>query len=500
MPWKKPVGVALILLSVVLFVLLGGQHSGSIEWGYRILFGLPALVGVLMVTVKRLRWVVGILLCVAITNSYMDRNTLGLAVTAIRDSGDIPISDGDFGNLVAAFLFSYALMYVGGGKLMDALGTRRGFFWVTIFWSFAVVSHGFAGGIVALLLSRVLLGIGEGGGFPAITKAVAEWFPARERSTAIGLTNAGTAFGGMVAPPLVAVVLAYPHWPGSPAGGDPFPWRWVFFLSGLLGLVWCVLWYLLYHPAASHPRLSAAEREEIREVIEATEDPKARDEATIPWLQLFTYKAVWGLMLCKFLGDAVWYFIANWLPKYLIDARGYDIAGMAAFAWMPWAGAGFGCLVIGYFSSWLITRGFSVNAARKTALGISVAVMPTLFLVPYIESNTLVIVPFIIGYFGQQAWSTLVMTLPTDLFPKGAVGSVAGLVGFGGAVGGILFNKLGGMWLDAHPMADFAAPERWGPIFFFAGILHIVSFIVILVFIPKIQLLKPHGSEAQARG
>lgn len=490
MPKKKVLGVALVLLSVVLFAFLGGRHTGSVEWGYRILYGIPGLIGVLLLRVTRLRWAVAILLCVAIINSYMDRNTMGLAVTAIRDSGDIPISDGDFANLVAAFLFSYALMYVGGGKLMDALGTRKGFFWVTIFWSFAVVSHGLAGGIAALLVSRVLLGIGEGGGFPAITKAVAEWFPARERSTAIGLINAGTSFGGMMAPPLVAVVLSYPYWPGSPEGGDPFPWRWVFFLSGVLGLFWCVAWYSLYHPAAKHPRLSAVEREEIKEVLEARHDSSAPQEQSIPWLQLFAYRAVWGLMLCKFLGDAVWYFIANWLPKYLIDARGYDIAGMAAFAWMPWAGAGVGCLVIGYFSSWLITRGFSVNAARKTALGVSVAVMPSLFLVPYIESASWVIVPFIIGYFGQQAWSTLVMTLPTDLFPRAAVGSVAGLVGFGGAVGGIVFNKLGGMWLDAHPMASFSATERWGPIFFFAGILHIVSFIVILVFIPKIQTIK----------
>jgi len=500
MPKKKAAGTVLILVSLALYAIYGGRHAGSIEWGYRILCGIPGLAGLLLVTVKRLRWMVAILLCVAITNSYMDRNTLGLAVTAIRDSGDIPISDGDFGNLVAAFLFSYALMYVGGGKLMDALGTRRGLLWVTIFWSFAVVSHGFAGGIGALLVSRVLLGIGEGGGFPAITKAVAEWFPARERSTAIGLTNAGTAFGGMVAPPLVAVVLSYSYWPGSPAGGDSFPWRWVFFLSGLLGVVWCVLWYWLYFPAASHPRLSPWEREELREVMEAQEKGPRRDEPSIPWIRLFAYRAVWGLMLCKFLGDAVWYFIANWLPKYLIDARGYDIAGMAAFAWMPWAGAGLGCLVIGYLSSWLITRGFSLNAARKTALGISVAVMPSLFLVPYIESNVWVIVPFIIGYFGQQAWSTLVMTLPTDLFPRGAVGSVAGLVGFGGAVGGIVFNKLGGMWLDAHPMAGFGATERWGPIFFFAGILHIVSFLVILGFIPRIQTLKLHEAEVRGAG
>jgi len=482
---------------VVLFWRYGGRHEGAIEWGYRILLGVPGIVGALLLRIRRMRWWVGAILCLGIINSYMDRNTMGLAVTAIRDSGDIPISDGDFANLVSAFLFAYALMYIGGGKLMDVLGTRRGFLVVTIFWSFAVMSHGVAGGIFALLISRVLLGIGEGGGFPGITTAIAEWFPIRERSTAMGLVNAGTAVGGMVAPPLAALVLSYPFWPGSAVGGDPFPWRWVFFLSGGLGFIWCIWWYFLYYPAAQHPKLSNAERTELAEIVEAKGEPaKAEEGPDIPWLQLFSYRAVWALMICKFLGDAVWYFIANWLPKYLIDARGYNIAGMAGFAWMPWAGAGVGCLVVGYFSSWLITRGFSTNASRKIALAVSVAVMPTLFLVPFIESNAWVIVPFIIGYFGQQAWSTLVMTLPTDLFPRRAIGSVAGLVGFGGAMGGIAFNKLGGMWLEAHPMATSTAPERWGPIFFFAGILHIVSFLVIIVMIPKIRMIQVKGAPA----
>ena len=325
MPKKKVIGFALILLSFVLLATLGGQHTGSVEWGYRILYGIPGLVGVLLVTVQRLRWMVAILLCLAITNSYMDRNTLGLAVTAIRDSGDIPISDGDFANLVSVFLFAYALMYVGGGKLMDALGTRRGFFWVTIFWSFAVISHGFAGGIAALLVSRLLLGIGEGGA-PAITKAVAEWFPARERSTAMGLINAGTAFGGMVAPPLVAVVLRYHFWPGLRNAGT-FPLAMGLLPSGALASsgascgVDCTT-----RPPNTHGYLPLNAR---KSTISSRPGrihwlPKA---PSIPWLRLFTYRAVWGLMLCKFLGDAVWYFIAFWLPKYLIDVRGYDIAG-----------------------------------------------------------------------------------------------------------------------------------------------------------------------------
>lgn len=486
---KNAVGVLLTLLSLGLFAKYGGTHTGVTEWGWRIIYGFPGLTGILLLTVHRLRWAVGIILSVAITNSYMDRNTMGLAVTAIRDSGDIPITDGDFSMLVSAFLFAYALMYVGGGKLMDAMGTRWGFFWVTIFWSLAVISHGLAGSLAFLFACRLLLGVGEGGGFPAITKAVAEWFPVRERSTAIGLINAGTAFGGMMAPPLAALIVGYNYWPGAAAGLDD-PWRWVFFLSGSTGFFWCAWWAWLYHPAARHPRLAAREREEIHEVLQAGHGRLSPEGPGIPWLQLFTYKAVWGLMLCKFLGDAVWYFIANWLPKYLIDARGYDIKGMAGFAWMPWAGAGVGCLVIGYLSSWLIGRGYTVNAARKIAIGVSVAVMPALFLVPLIESNVWVIVPFIIGYFGQQAWSTLIMTLPTDLFPRRAIGAVAGLVGFGGALGGIVFNLLGGAWLDAHPIALFTAAERWGPIYGFAGVLHIVSFVVILVMIPRIEPLR----------
>jgi ACS family hexuronate transporter-like MFS transporter len=415
-------------------------------------------------------WIAG-LLFLAIANSYMDRNTLAVAVNAIRQT--FPISDGDFARLNSYFLLAYALMYVGGGRLIDGLGTRQGFLWITVFWSLAVMSHGLATGIAGLAISRLLLGIGEGGGFPAITKAVSEWFPARERSTAIGFVNAGTAAGGILAPPLIALVLSFDGWPLAE------PWRWVFFLSGSTGFVWSALWLRDYYPAARHPRLSVAEKQEIAEVLEARTDPASGAEPGIPWLRLFGYRQVWGLMLCKALGDAVWYFIAFWLPKYLMDARQFNIRDVGAFAWLPWAAAGVGCLVMGSFSSALVRRGLSLDAARKLALGAAVSVMPALLLVPHV-STAWVIVPFMIGYFGQQGWSTLVMTLPADLFPRGAVGSVAGLVGFGGALGGILFGELSGRYLDAHPL-DYA------PIFAVAGLLHIVSFLVVLATIRRVE-------------
>jgi ACS family hexuronate transporter-like MFS transporter len=432
----------------------------------------------------RKRWWIVALLGAAIANSYLDRNTLAVAVNAIRQT--FPISDSDFARLNSYFLFAYALMYVGGGKLIDALGTRRGFLLITVFWSLAVMSHGLATGVAGLAISRLLLGIGEGGGFPAITKAVSEWFPARERSTAIGIVNAGTAVGGIVAPPLIALILSYDGWPLAE------PWRWVFFLTGSLGLLWAIWWLRAYHPAAQHPRLSQVEREEIAEVVEthataATGTP----EPGIPWLRLFTYRQVWGLMLCKALGDAVWYFIAFWLPKYLMDARGFDIREVGAFAWLPWAAAGIGCLVVGSFSSALIQRGLPINAARKIALGVAVSLMPVLLLVPHLP-GTWVLVPFMVAYFGQQAWSTLVMTLPTDLFPRRAVGAVAGLVGFGGAMGGIIFGELSGRYLDAHPL-------DYGPIFLVASVLHVVSFLVILGTIPRIEPV-PVPEQAVARG
>ena len=207
----------------------------------------------------RRRWWIAGLLFLAIANSYMDRNTLAVAVSSIRAT--FPITDGDFARLNSYFLLAYALMYVGGGRLMDVLGTRLGFLWITIFWSLAVMSHGLATGIAGLAVSRLLLGIGEGGAFPAITKAVSEWFPARERSTAIGFVNAGTAAGGVLAPPLIALVLSFPGWPLAE------PWRWVFFLSGSTGFVWSILWLREYYPAARHPRLSAPEKQESAEAL-----------------------------------------------------------------------------------------------------------------------------------------------------------------------------------------------------------------------------------------
>ncbi len=418
------------------------------------------------------RWRIAVLIGCAIIISYFDRQTLSLAVTAI--GRDIPISNTRFSDLQAAFLVAYALMYALGGKLMDVLGTRLGFLLIMLWWSVACASHGWATGFAMLMLSRFLLGMGEGGGFPAATKAVSEWFPVGERSFAMGIMNAGTAVGAVLAPPLIAVVLSLANW------------RWVFFLSGATGLLWSLWWWREYWTPSLHPRLTTAERHEL-----ARFSPVGRgdlDKAHVPWLHLFAFSETWGLVGAKFLSDSAWYFYLFWLPKYLYDARGFDVKKVGYFAWIPYAAAGLGCLAGGWFSGWLIRRGHSLNAARKIALGASAAVMPLIILVTHVPVE-LAIVLFSIAFFGQQSWSTLVMVLPVDLFPGSAVGSVAGLVGFGGAIGGGIFGLIVGYLLD-HGFG-------YGVVFGIVSMLHVAAFVLIIFTVRAVQPL--HGLEREVQ-
>jgi ACS family hexuronate transporter-like MFS transporter len=399
-----------------------------------------------------LRWRIAIIVSAAIAISYLDRQTLPVAVKAI--SRDIPLSNEMFSTLQSAFLFAYAFMYAGGGKIVDRLGTRRGLTVIMVFWSVACASHALATGFAMLMISRFLLGMGEGGGFPAATRAVSEWFPTEERATAMGIINAGTAVGAVAAPPLIALILGFANW------------RWIFLASGALGLLWVAWWRRAPEAPLTNSQASQG-------------DSNATQR--FPWTRLMLIRETWGLVTAKFLSDAAWYFYLFWLPKYLYDARGFDIKSVGLFAWMPHVAAGIGCLVGGTLSSYLVSRHFSVGFARKFALGASAVLMPAAILVPHVRV-TWAIAIFCVAYFGQQSWSTLVMVLPADLFPQSVVGSVAGLVGFGGAVGGIVFGQLAGYLLD-HGFG-------YSTVFQIAGSLHVVAFAIILIAVPVVLPLK----------
>jgi ACS family hexuronate transporter-like MFS transporter len=390
-----------------------------------------------------MRWRAAMLVSAAIAISYLDRQALPVAVQAIE--ADIPLTNTQFGELTSSFLLAYALMYAGGGVVVDRLGTRRGLLAIMIFWSLACASHSLAGSFGLLVVSRFLLGMGEGGGFPAATKAIAEWFPVAERSTAMGLVNAGTAVGAVVAPPAIAAILLHASW------------RWVFVACGAAGLLWAVWWSITLTPAGA--------------TVPATSGSRMR------WSRLLTYRQVWGLVAAKFLTDAAWFFYISWLPKYLYDARHFDVKQVGAYAWVPYAAAGVGCLLGGWFSSALVRHGRSIDVSRKLALGLSAAMMPGIVFVTRAPIEWAIVI-FSVAFFGQQSWSTLVMIVPTDVFEPRVVASVAGLVGFGGAMGGLLMNLVAGRLLDTGFTYD--------AVFNIVGSLHVIAFVVILVAIPRI--------------
>lgn len=405
-----------------------------------------------------MRWRIAILVSAAIAISYLDRQTLPVAIKAIAK--DIPLSNQQFSYLQSAFLLAYACMYAGGGRLADALGTKRGFTLIMLFWSFSCLSQGLAVSFTMLAASRFLLGMGEGGGFPAATRAVAEWFPVKDRATAMGIINGGTAVGAVAAPPMIAGILAISSW------------RWIFFITGAIGIVWTLWWHLSYF---------------VPQAVEDGNEPDALRSQPPSWLSLVRIRETWGLVVPKFLSDAAWYFYLFWLPKYLYDARGFDIKSVGKLGWIPYAAAGLGCLVGGSFSSYLVHRRVGLGAARKWALGLSAAVMPFILLVTHVRVSWALAV-FSLAFFGQQSWSTLVMVLPTDLFPREVVGSVAGMVGFGGAMGGIAFGTLAGYLLD-HGFG-------YGVVFALAGSFHVIGFLIILVAVPRVAPLSL-GSKLQ---
>ena len=428
--------------------------------------------------VGRRRWHLATLLTLDTVNNYLDRMTLPVAIIAINMSFEI--SESQYALLSSAFLLAYAIMYAGGGRLMDKLGTYWGFLLINIFWGLAVIAHGFMNSFVGLLACRFLLGLGEGGGFPASSKAVSEWFPAKERSTAFGYFNSGSSIGSIVAVPLFAFIILVLNW------------RWVFFVSGMFGFIWAFFWIRFFRLKSDKAR--TAERlpehnakissEELAYIQSALASEELAEHGNtskhVNWLQLFQHKELLALIIAKFFTDAVWYFYIFWTPKYLFDARGFDIREVGYFGWIPFAAAAIGSLSGGTLSSVLIRRGMSINRSRKIALGIAAMCLPISAAI--VSAPTAWAIAFICAaYFGHQFWNVIIQTLPADLFPKYKVGSVAGIIGSAGALGGFCFQFLAD-WM-------MTALGGYGSIFITLSLMHPLSFVVIMIMIPRIRRL-----------
>ena len=420
-----------------------------------------------MARIPNLRWWIAGLLAAASALAYVDRQTLPIVLGEIEKT--IPITDQQFAHLQFMFLLAYGIMSAGGGKITDMLGARWGYVVFIVWWSAANVMQGTVSSVYGLGAGLFLLGIGEGGCFPAASKAISEWFPAKERSIAFGMFNAGSGLGATFAPPFIAAIVL------------SFNWRWVFFITGAIGFIWALVWTRLYYPPERHKRITEAEHSFLKEALSIPAGAARR----ISWTDLFRYRQTWGLVGAKVLSDSAWFFLISWLPKYLFDVRHLNTKAIGYYAWIPYAWAAFGSLLGGWLSSYLIRRRFSVDASRKICLGISAACMPVSLLIT-VSPLTITIVFFSLAMLSHQFWSTIIYSAVTDIFPTRVVGSVSGLLGAVGAFGGMLFNLLAGLLLATY--------HSYTLIFMILGLLHPLSLIIILLVVRKIEPLGNSGS------
>lgn len=411
--------------------------------------------------IRNLRWWIAGLLTLATALNYLDRQSFPNVLAEIRN--DIPVSTEAYTRLTSLFLIAYGTMYVGGGWILDRLGTRWGYLLMIVWWSAATFFTGRATSLGGLQTCRFLLGMGEGGGFPGSGKAVSEWFPPRERSFAFGLFNMGSALGAIIAAPLLSRIAGH------------FGWRWVFHLTGIAGFLWAAVWYFLYRTPDQSRQITVEERD----LLQRTMPPPVPGASRLRWIDLFRYRQVWGLMIAKLLTDSVWYFLIFWLPKYLADARKFDTRDIGAYAWIPFVFAGAGSFVGGGLGSLLLRRGMTLDRARKVALFTAALLMTA---TTFINGTPVgfALVFYSLALFGHQFWSANVQTLAADLFPSRVVGSVEGLLGSAGAFGAALVGE-GFGWLIHRD--GYALP------FLICGGLHALSFGIVLTLVRRIEPL-----------
>ena len=378
----------------------------------------------------RYRWLIIALLFAATTVNYIDRTMLGLLAPVLGD--ELGWNENDYGNIVTAFQAAYALGFLLMGWLIDRFGPKIGYSIAITIWTIGHVAHGFAGSVVSFMAARVILGVGEAGHFPSVVRASSEWFPQKERSYAIGWVNSATTIGVILTAPTIWLFMV---WMG-------FDWRQTFIYSGVFGVVLLLLWLWLY----SNPRESGKVSEAELAWIE--HDPPEQVER-LGWSKIVTKREAWAFAIAKFLTDPVWFLMLFWLPKYFASTYDVDLKIVLLPMIIMYLLSDVGSIVGGWTSSKLIQNGHSVNFARKiTMLGAGCCVLPLLF-VTGLENMWLAVALIGIALAGHQAFSSTILSIPPDMFPKRAVGSVIGLGGFMGGVGGMIMAKSTGLVLDA---------------------------------------------------
>ncbi len=393
--------------------------------------------------VGRYRWVICALLFFATTINYVDRQVIGILAKDLQTI--IGWSEIEYGNIVAAFNASYAIGLLLAGRLMDRFGTRIGYAIAITLWSIAGMFTSMARSALQFGLARATLGIGESGNFPAAIKTVADWFPKKERALATGIFNAGTNVGAVVAPltvPWIAIHLG---------------WQWAFVLTGAIGFLWLLFWLRIYRKPAEHPRLSTNELAYIRS------DPPDSVQRT-PWLRLIPHRQTCAFAIGKYLTDPIWWFYLFWIPNFLRDKHKLDLSTVGLPLIVIYLVADIGSIAGGWLSSSLIKRGWTVNSARKTTmLACALTVTPVVF-VSQVSNLWLAVALIGLAAASHQGFSANIFTTVSDMFPRKAVGSVVGIGGMAGAMGGAtlavatgyILDRTGGNYMIMFLIAGFA--------------------------------------------
>ena len=409
--------------------------------------------------IGRYRWVICGLLFFATTVNYVDRQVLGIL------SKDLKIAIGwtevDYGNIVAAFNAAYAFGLLLAGRLMDRVGTRIGYAAAIVWWSLAAMGHALARTPFGFGVARAALGIGEAGNFPAAIKTVAEWFPKKERAFATGLFNAGSNVGAIVAPltvPWIAVHLG---------------WRWAFILTGLIGFMWLLFWLPIYKRPEQHPKVSKAELDHIQS------DPPDPPAMRVPWLSLIPHRQTSAFAIGKYLTDPVWWFYLYWIPNFFRDNHGLDLTTIGPPLIAIYLIADIGSIGGGWLSSTFIKRGWSINRSRKTAMLICALMVTPIIFAANVKNLWAAVALIGLAAAAHQGWSANLFTLTSDMYPRRAVGSVVGIGGMAGAIGGMVISLVVGEIL-----------QRTGSyvlVFFIAGSAYLIALAVIHLLAPRLE-------------
>lgn len=409
------------------------------------------------------RWVICALLFFATTINYVDRQILGYLKPTLEV--EFNWTETDYANIVMVFAACYALGYIVFGNFIDRIGSKLGYTISITVWSIAAVAHAFVRSTFGFGAVRAILGLGEGGNFPAAVKATAEWFPKKERALATGIFNSGTSIGAVAAPILIPWLL------GS------YGWKMAFIITGAIGFIWLIFWFIFYEIPSRSKHVSTPEYEYIHSDNEAAEDA---NKAPIKWATLFKLRQTWIFIVGKFLTDPIWWFYLFWLPSYFATTFALDLKKPSLQLVAIYTATTFGSIGGGYLSSWLIKKGWAPFKARKTALLVAAFVVLPIIFAQFATNVWTAVAIIAVSTAAHQAWSSNIFTIVSDMFPKRAVSSVVGIGGMLGSLGSTFFPLLVGTLLDFYKnQGNIGA--GYNILFIICGLAYIVAWLIIHV-------------------